>query len=76
MIKADDFGWFIDLPCSICRKDNCPGAVHVWLPNKIGNVEIVEGDVNPGKCEYKCFTVCFDNKGFVEKKKKCRFKSR
>lgn len=39
MIKADDFGWFIDLPCSICRKDNCPGAVHVWLPNKIGNVE-------------------------------------
>ena len=34
IVVADDLGWNIDVPCSVCGKDVCPGAVHVWLPNK------------------------------------------
>lgn len=34
-----DYGWDIDIPCSICGKDNCPGSVCSFIPNRIGNVK-------------------------------------
>lgn len=39
IVNSDDLGWSIDLECPSCNSLECLGAIIVWLPNKIGNVD-------------------------------------